>query len=69
MATESSLEVRGMDCSGCENRVKTAVTRLEGVIKADADHNAGRVEVRFDHDRVSEDDIKERIRAAGYEVA
>ncbi|MGH2695237.1 MAG: heavy-metal-associated domain-containing protein [Actinomycetota bacterium] len=69
MATERSLEVWGMDCTGCENRVKTAVTRLEGVIKADADHRAARVDIRFDHDRVSEDEIKERIRAAGYEVA
>lgn len=69
MATEKSLEVRGMDCTGCENRVKTAVSRLEGVIKADANHQTDRVDIRFDHDRISEDDIKERIRAAGYEVA
>lgn len=65
MATEKSLEVRGMDCTGCENRVKTAVTRLEGVIKADPDRTTERVAIRFDHDRVSEDQIKERIRAAG----
>ena len=69
MATEKTLEVGGMDCTGCENRVKTAVTRLEGVIKADSDHKSGRVDIRFDHDRLSEEEIKERIRAAGYEVA
>lgn len=69
MATEQEFQITGMDCSGCENRVKTAVGRVEGVIKADADHRTGRVGVRFDEDRVSEDDVKERIRAAGYEVA
>jgi copper chaperone CopZ len=57
-----------MDCTECENRVKIAVTRLDGVIKADADHKSDRVDVRFDGDRVSEDEIKDRIRAAGYEI-
>lgn len=69
MTTEKSLQVGGMDCSACQNRLRTALSRLEGVIKADADHRAGRVTVRLDEARVSEDDVKERIRAAGYEVA
>lgn len=68
MATESTIKVTGMDCTGCESRVKTAVSRLEGVIRADADFRSGQVDVRFDSARLSEDDIKERIRAAGYEV-
>lgn len=63
------LKVEGMTCSGCENRVKTSVNRLEGVVKASADHKSGDVVVRFDEARVSEDQIKDRIRAAGYEVA
>lgn len=69
MATEKTVEVRGMDCTGCENRVKTALTRLEGVIKADADHKEGRVGIRFDPQRITEEEIKERITAAGYEVS
>lgn len=69
MASEKALRVEGMDCTGCENRVRTAVSRLEGVIKAKADHKSARVEVRFDDGRVSEEEIKERIRAAGYVVA
>lgn len=69
MATEASLQVGGMDCTGCENRVKTALTRLEGVIKVDADFRSGRVGVRFDEHRLSEDEVKDRIRSAGYEVA
>lgn len=69
MATERTLEVQGMDCTSCENRLRTALTRLEGVIRVDADHRAGRVSFRFDESRASEEDVKERIRAAGYEVA
>ncbi|MGH2555544.1 MAG: heavy-metal-associated domain-containing protein [Actinomycetota bacterium] len=69
MATEKTLDVQGMDCTGCENRVQTALKRLEGVIKANADHRTGRVKVRFDEAHLSEEDVKERIRAGGYEVA
>lgn len=69
MATEKSVDVRGMDCPACENRLRTALTRLEGVIRTDADHRTGRVNVRFDEGRVSEEDLEERILAAGYEVA
>lgn len=68
MAMEKTLEVRGMDCTGCESRVRTALKRLDGVIKSDADYRTGRVSVRFDEGRVSEDDIKERLRDGGYEV-
>lgn len=67
-AEERTLEIGGMDCTGCENRVRSALTRLEGVIKADPDHKAGRVALRFDTDRISEEEIKERIRAAGYDA-
>lgn len=68
MAVEMTLEVEGMDCSGCANRLGTALGRLDGVVKAKADHRAGQVDVRLDPDRVSEDQIKERIRAAGFDV-
>jgi copper chaperone CopZ len=48
--------------------VQGALARLEGLIRADADHRTGRVRVRFDEAQLSEDDVKERIRASGYEV-
>lgn len=57
-----------MTCTGCENAVRNALTRLDGVIKIDPDHTADKVGVRFDEARLSTDEIKERIRAAGYEV-
>jgi copper chaperone len=69
LAAEKTFAVHGMDCSGCENRLKTVLGRTEGVIKASADHKTGQVSVRFDEQRVDEHDVRERIRAAGYEVA
>lgn len=68
MAVDKTLDVRGMTCDGCENAVRNALTRLDGVIKVEPDHAADRVALRFDEGRVSEDEIKERIRLAGYDV-
>lgn len=57
-----------MTCTGCENRLQTVLGRTEGVVRADADHRTGRVRVRLRPGRGSIDEVKERIRAAGYEV-
>ena len=42
---ETKLKINGMMCEGCENRVKSAVSLIEGVEKVDADHNTGIVTV------------------------
>lgn len=68
MAQDATLRVEGMDCAACERRLGAALTRLKGVITAKADHRAARVDVRFDPDRVSEQDIRQRIRAAGFDA-
>lgn len=69
MAEEEVLAVEGMTCGGCEHAVCASLQRLDGVIRSEADHRADRVVVRFDPEKVSEDEIKDRIRAAGYDVA
>ena len=66
MAAEASLKVEGMTCTGCENAMGRALRRLAGVIRVEADHRR-RVALRFDPVEVSQEQIKDRIRAAGYE--
>lgn len=68
MAVETTLKVP-MHCSGCENAVRTALQRTEGVIKVDADHRRDEVRLRFDAQRITEEQIRERVRAAGFEPA
>lgn len=36
---ELKLKVSGMVCGGCENRVKTALSEINGVESVDANHN------------------------------
>jgi len=66
MTRELTLSVP-MHCDACENRLRTALGRAEGVIRADADHRRDEVKPPFDPERVSEAQILERIRSAGFE--
>ena len=63
-----TLRVTGMTCGGCENAVKRAVGRLEGVIDVTASHVEQKVGVTFDPARVSTETIAQKITAAGYTV-
>lgn len=60
------LTVEGMSCTGCEQTVTTAVKRVTGVHRVDADHETGDVEITADQG--TEDDIKQAIHDAGYDV-
>ena len=57
---EIKLKINGMMCAGCENRVKSAVSLIEGVEKVDADHNTGIVTVTSKED-LDISKIKEKI--------
>jgi Cd2+/Zn2+-exporting ATPase len=66
MATDMTLKV-AMHCGGCENAVRFTLRRTAGVIRVDADHRRDEVRLRYDPARISEDEIRERVRAAGFE--
>ncbi len=67
-ATAKTFRVRGFHCTGCSDNVGSALSKLDGVIRARADFDEGQVEVRFDPDRVTEDDLREQIRVSGFET-
>lgn len=70
MATTNTRQyrIRGFHCSGCADNLGASLSRLEGVIKADADYQQAMVEVRVDPERVSDDDIHTQIRASGFDL-
>lgn len=61
-----TIAVTGMSCTGCERAVENALRTLEGVQRIDADHEDGAVEIVVDD--VSDDELGDEIRNAGYEV-
>lgn len=62
------LNVEGMSCSHCENRVKKAVGALAGVKSVDVSLEDKTVSVELDPSAVSENKIKEAIEEQGYDV-
>ena len=65
---ELVLKVKGMGCSGCEQRIQQALTRMHGVQRVSADNRSGVVSVLHDERRASEDAVRQRIEQAGYEL-
>ena len=64
---ELRLKVEGMKCGGCETRIKNALSALEGVEKAEANHRNKTVTV-WAGESVSFVQIKEKIDDLGFEV-
>ncbi|MDS0474172.1 heavy metal translocating P-type ATPase [Natrinema sp. 1APR25-10V2] len=63
------LRVPEMDCSSCAGKVTNSVDRLEGIGELDARVASGRLVVAYDPTRTTDEEIRERVRAAGYEIA
>lgn len=64
---ETIINVKGMVCNGCENRVKNAIKNINGVENVVADHNTGKVIVTS-NDEVLESAIKQKIEDIGFEI-
>lgn len=68
MVENVTLQVQGMTCSGCEQRVGKVLRRLDGVRGATADYRTGQVRVRFDSEVIDRAALAARVDTAGYQV-
>ena len=66
MAKSTVLKVPDMTCGHCELSVQEALDDLDGVERAKADHARGDVEVDYDEDKVSVEQMGEAIEEVGY---
>ena len=62
-----SLNVNGMSCTGCEQRIATVLGRLDGVGTVEADHREGTVRLDYDPSLVTPGTITARLADAGYQ--
>jgi len=65
---EITLNVTGMKCGGCEANIKNSVAALHGVQSVEASSRENRVNVLFDDEKTSLDEIKKAIVGAGFSV-
>ncbi|RFU70956.1 copper chaperone [Peribacillus saganii] len=64
-----TLNVSGMSCGHCVKAIEGSVGELTGVQKVSVDLENGKVNIEFDSNAVTLDQIKETIDDQGYDVA
>jgi len=67
--TEKTFGVEGMSCGHCKAAVEHELNGLPGVERSDADFVRGTVEVAYDEERVTTEDIRGAVEEAGYTLA
>jgi copper chaperone CopZ len=61
-----TIDVKGMHCGGCEQRLRAALVALPGVAEAVPEHIGDLVDVTFDPLMVGRDRIRQAILEAGF---
>ena len=64
-----NLNVEGITCGGCEKSIRNALLANEGVSEATASHETGVVVIEYDEGTVQEQELKQAIEDAGFDVA
>ncbi len=64
---EIIINVKGMVCGGCENRVKNALGEIEGVEKVEADYKTGIVKI-LTNENIERKVMEDVIEDIGFEV-
>ncbi|CAM4349721.1 copper ion binding protein [Jeotgalicoccus halotolerans] len=62
------LNVEGMSCGACVNKVEESVGQLNGVESVKVQLPAGKADVTFNDSTINLDDIKVVIQNTGYEI-
>ncbi len=68
MTNAATFKVPDMSCGHCKAAVEGELNRLPGVEYSNADFEKGVVEVRYDEERVTSEEIEGAIEDAGYAV-
>lgn len=63
---ETIIEVQGMACEGCENRIQNALKNMEGIENVVANHKEGIVTIKANE--IDINSIKEKIEDLGFIV-
>jgi copper ion binding protein len=63
-----TFKVSGMSCNGCAASIGRALSRLDGIEKAEADFPEGKADVSFDEKKIEKEKIVETIENLGYKV-
>lgn len=63
---EASLTLTGLDCPDCAAKVEKAVRRMPGILEAHISFPAGRLQLQYEENMVTLDQVAEKVRKLGY---
>jgi copper chaperone len=66
--TNATFKVPEMSCGHCKAAVEGELSKLSGVEFSNANFEKGTIEVRYDEDRVTSEELEGAIEEAGYSV-
>lgn len=55
-----------LNCPSCVNKIESNLERIEGIEKATVKFNSGKIEVDYDPEQVTEDDLLAAVQQSGY---
>ncbi len=64
---ETIINVKGMVCGGCENRIKNALEEIKGVEKVEANYKTGIVKI-LANENIDRKAMEDTIEDIGFEV-
>jgi copper ion binding protein len=67
-ADSTKFVVTGMTCGSCSDKVKTALTAIDGVTVQKVCHKSGKVCVKIDSAKTDKSKVSEAITASGFKV-
>ena len=62
------LDVPGMDCPSCAEKIVNSVSKLDGIVTVEPQVMTGTVNIEYLPETVAVDALVERVQAAGYDV-
>jgi Cu+-exporting ATPase len=65
---QTAFAIEGMTCAACSARIEKNLKHLDGVLSASVNLALERADVRLDPARVSNDDVVQAVRDAGYDA-
>ncbi|MDV6378155.1 heavy metal translocating P-type ATPase [Sporosarcina sp. GW1-11] len=66
--TERTLQIKGMTCAACANRIEKSLSKIEGVEKANVNFALERSTIVYDTEKTNVNEFIERVEKLGFEV-
>ncbi|MFJ8064060.1 heavy metal translocating P-type ATPase [Psychrobacillus sp. NPDC096426] len=66
---ETSLQIKGMTCAACATRIEKGLTKMDGVEEANVNLALEKSLIKYNPEKLSEQDFEKKIQDLGYGVA